>query len=134
MAKFNNKTCKRKWYWIPGKPWVNVADITTRGCALSELEAKLWQESPDFLELPEEEWPSKRNPRNDIQLQEMKQTCVVALIAENSQDDESLLDRFELGRFSRWKLLIHTTAHVYNLYVRFKMDRAFNSNFRKCRV
>jgi len=123
IGKIQQTTCKREWYWIPGKPWVNVADITTRGCALSDLETKLWQEGPDFLKLPEEEWPSKGNPRKDIQLLEMKQKFVGALIAENSQDEESLLDRFELGRFSRWKLLIHTTARVYNLYARFKTDR-----------
>ena len=75
------------------------------------------------MKLPEEEWPSKENPCNDIQLPEMKQKFVGALIAENSQDEESLLDRFELGRFSRWKLLIHTTVRVYNLYAGFKMDR-----------
>ena len=117
IGEIQQTTCKREWYWIPGKLWVKVADITTRGCVLSELEAKLWQEGPDFLKLPEEEWPSKGNLRNDIQFEG-------ALIAENSQDEESLLDRFELGRISRWKLLIHTTARVCNLYARFKMDRA----------
>lgn len=46
------------WWWIRGD--LNIADIITRGGAPEDLkENSTWQEGPEFLKWPVEEWPIK---------------------------------------------------------------------------
>lgn len=48
----------KDWWWIPGE--LNIADIITRGSTAEDLvEGSAWQNGPDFLKLPVEEWPIK---------------------------------------------------------------------------
>ena len=50
-----------EWAWIAGKH--NAADLVTRPQKPEALgEDSVWQRGPDFLYLPEEDWPVKRNP------------------------------------------------------------------------
>ena len=66
---------------------------------------------------PEEDWPTKSNVRNDIVLPEVKQRFVGTIQTTSS---ETLLGRFDIHRFSKWRLLINTTARILNLYSWFK--------------
>ena len=52
VGEIQHTTQKNEWYWIPGKPDINVADVTTRGCAPVDVSSSLWQEGPEFLKLP----------------------------------------------------------------------------------
>ena len=79
----------------------------------------MWQEGPEFLRLPEEEWPTKKKPRSDLKLPELKQKFVG--IATTNPPKETLPDRFNLARFSKWRLLIHTTARIMKLYDKYKV-------------
>ncbi|KAL1247062.1 hypothetical protein QQF64_022438 [Cirrhinus molitorella] len=46
------------WWWIPSE--VNIADLVTRGCSPELLdENSVWQEGPEFLSSPVEDWPIK---------------------------------------------------------------------------
>lgn len=46
------------WWWIPGD--LNVADIITRGATPEDLKENfVWQNGPEFLRQPVEEWPKK---------------------------------------------------------------------------
>ena len=46
------------WWWIPGE--LNIADIITRGGTHEDLkEDSTWQDGPEFLKWPVEEWPKK---------------------------------------------------------------------------
>jgi hypothetical protein len=119
IGEIHQTTAVHEWQWVAGKPWCNVADITTRGCPASEVAERLWQEGPEFLQLPENEWPTKKSPRNDILLPERKQKFVGLV---NAAANDTLLGRFDLRRFSKWRLLIHATARVLNLYKRFRAD------------
>ena len=50
-----------EWAWVAGSE--NVADMATRPQTPAALtEDSIWQRGPDFLYLPESEWPVKRNP------------------------------------------------------------------------
>ena len=51
-----------EWAWIAGSS--NAADLATRPQPPSALGPEsVWQRGPDFLYLPESQWPIKRNPR-----------------------------------------------------------------------
>ena len=77
----------------------------------------MWQEGPQFLKTPEVEWPTKRSVRCDIAVPELKQKFVGVVTAII---DTSVLDCFSLERFSKWKLLVNTTARVLLVCKRFK--------------
>ena len=54
-------TCEgdmRDWYWVPTD--LNIADVNTRGKCPEELgPGSAWQQGPEFLSDPFEEWPIK---------------------------------------------------------------------------
>ena len=122
VGEIQEGTEKDEWCWVPGKPWLNIADLTTRGAKPSEIdENSVWQNGPAFLSTEEEDWPTHRKARTDIPLPELKQKFIVAAA---TQPEDSLLNRFALERYSRWRLLVHTTARLIRLYKRFKKDEA----------
>ena len=58
VGEIQSSTDKQDWWWIPGQPI--IADIITRGVSPDDLtEESEWQSGPQFLQLPESEWPKK---------------------------------------------------------------------------
>ena len=49
IGEIHQTTEKEEWLWVAGKPWLNVADLATRGASLTELGKSLWQSGPQFL-------------------------------------------------------------------------------------
>ena len=120
IGEIHSATEQDEWAWIGGKPWLNIADVTTRGLRPSDLgEDSLWQKGPEFLSLPTEQWPIKKEVRADIDVPELKQKFVGKMKAE---PNESLLARFDLKRYSKWKLLVHTLARILHLYQAWRKD------------
>jgi len=37
IGEIHQATKPHEWYWVAGKAWLNVADLTTRGCSPSEI-------------------------------------------------------------------------------------------------
>ena len=121
VGEIHQGTLKSEWAWVPGKPWLNVADLTTRGCSPVELSTdSVWQQGPKFLAKPEGEWPIVRKIRSDIVVPELKQKFVGVVVQPKK---ETLHDRFKLARFSKWRLLVHTTARIQQLYQRYNASR-----------
>ncbi|XP_039503109.1 uncharacterized protein LOC120459751 [Pimephales promelas] len=58
VGEIQKSTSVEDWRWIPGEQ--NVADLTTRGATPEDLkEDSVWQNGPEFLKRPVEEWPTK---------------------------------------------------------------------------
>lgn len=58
IGEIQGSTNIEDWWWVPGA--CNIADILTRGASPEDLrEDSQWQRGPQFLYLPEEEWPIK---------------------------------------------------------------------------
>ena len=50
IGEIHQATKPHEWYWVAGKAWLNVADLTTRGCSPSGIGVgSIWQEGPEFL-------------------------------------------------------------------------------------
>ena len=66
IGDIQEKTEQSEWLWIPGK--VNISDWLTRGKKPQDLQSSsLWQQGPQFLEKPIDEWPvSKDWVLNDL--------------------------------------------------------------------
>ena len=64
---------------------LNPADLPTRSsCSASEVERNTpWQNGPEFLKLPREEWPVTRDFKNEILEEEVVQTIKAPKIKLN---------------------------------------------------
>ena len=59
VGEIQSGTNAEDWYWIASQQ--NIADWLTRGKRREEIDGNSpWQKGPDFLRLPEAEWPLSR--------------------------------------------------------------------------
>ena len=121
VGEIRQGTNPEEWAWIEGKPWLNVADVATRGCNPNMLKLdSLWQTGPEFLSQPEEEWPIRKEVKKDLEYSGMKKSKENPSFVGVAEEKETLAGRIDSKRFSKWKLLQCTTARILKLYNRFK--------------
>ena len=92
-----------QWRHIPGE--LNVADDVSRGTAVQSL-ADRWQSGPDFLRLPESEWPQD-TPVADLTEVETEHQAV-NLVFEGTKRQLPP----DCKKFSSWKRLVRVTAYT----------------------
>ena len=115
IGEIHRQTETEEWFWIEGND--NVADIITRGCSPEELgEESVWQNGPPFMSLPEEQWPISTDVEG-IVIPELRKNAFTATVVETNLD--TLSKRIDITRFSKFMLLIYTTARILKLYRRF---------------
>ena len=74
IGAIQQKTTPSEWFWIKGV--LNIADWITCGKSPMELDRdSLWQKGPDFLALPEEDWPM--TSQTVVDLPERTKTIIV---------------------------------------------------------
>ena len=117
VGEIHRHTQIENWFWIEGK--LNIADLTTRGCNAAELNSdSMWQNGPEFLNLPEADWPIFSETNITCLPEQRKQ--FVGSVIEASQN-HSLTAVIDIQRFSKYKLLLNVTARILKLYARFKV-------------
>ena len=92
------------WRHIPSEH--NVADDVSRGIPVQELTGR-WINGPQFLHLPEDQWPitvPKLSPTEDLEQRQL----IVALTQGNNAEKE-----IDPKDFSTWRQLIRVTARFY---------------------
>ena len=118
IGEIHRNTTKENWYWIEGG--LNIADITTRGCRASELNSNsVWQNGPDFLRLPESDWPILQDTNITALPEEKKQHVVSTVTTVNRT---SLVSAIDIERFSKLSILLNTTARILKLYARYRKN------------
>ncbi|XP_055585525.1 uncharacterized protein LOC129738367 [Uranotaenia lowii] len=93
-----------EWRWVPSK--ANVADTLTkwgRGPCLDPEGP--WFNGPDFLQQPEEMWPTQKTPTLNTTI-ELRACHMFHTFKTN----EPIID---VSRFSRWNVLLRTICCVY---------------------
>ena len=86
VGEIRQGTQPNEWVWVEGKPWLNIADIATRGCNPNELDLNsLWQSGPEFLKQPEEEWPVSREVKKGVQIPETKKMHLKQVPSTNAK-------------------------------------------------
>ena len=98
------------WYWVDEK--LCIVDWLTRGKSPKELgEDSLWQRGPDFLRLPEDQWPVKQDgPTSDLPEQ------IRAVMLTVAKEEETLSNRIDINRFSTHTKLLHVTTRILAMY------------------
>ncbi|XP_055585519.1 uncharacterized protein LOC129738360 [Uranotaenia lowii] len=104
IGEIHSLTNINDWRWVPTK--LNIADILTKwgnGPQLSSNEQ--WVNGPNFLYLPEEQWPQREKPTPNV-AEELK-------AIHNFHDiilPEPLID---CTRFSRWLVMVRTIGCLF---------------------
>ena len=107
IGEIQDLTEKEDWHWIEGVQ--NIADIISRGAAAKDLgENSVWQTGPEFLKLPEEEWPIKQSYSGQI----LPEAIVMAAAIEVEPSVASMID---IERFSSYDKLIRVTARISSI-------------------
>ena len=98
------------WWWVSGE--MNVADVISRGAGPNILmERGVWQEGPDFLKLPVEEWPISQKCSS----QEIPERVKVIMTADIGEISTNCI---EVPMFSSLAKLLRVTVMVRRVFKR----------------
>ena len=113
VGEIQTKTNIEDWYWLESA--LNIADWVTRPKSPADIGPNSnWQTGPDFLRLPEEEWPIVKAPLA-MSLPELKKEVFTC-----EQVKEDVFDQFDLERYSKWELLLNTTSRILDLQNKYR--------------
>ena len=126
IGEIQTKSDKDDWHWVEGS--LNIADWVTRPKAPADIGIdSLWQNGPKFLQKSEEEWPIVKSPIA-TEIPEQKKEAVIHIA---QMKEETLLDRIDTNRFSKWEKLLATTTTVLNLYRKYGKSVNFKNKTTK---
>ena len=122
IGEIQNNTKSDEWFWTAGK--LNIADKTTRGCKLDQLELNSeWQSGPEFLRKKDrKDWPVHQDVTTKDLPERIKKVKSITCALTETKENDSLAKRIDISRFSKLPLLLNTTARVGRIYKRFKKD------------
>ena len=103
-GEIQNNSELTQWRHIPTDH--NSADDVSRGISVKELSQR-WQHGPEFLYLPEEEWPEKPSISN---ADNVECECLKTQVSSTAAKEEE--DVIDCERFSSWRRLVRVTANV----------------------
>ncbi|XP_068748959.1 uncharacterized protein [Montipora capricornis] len=83
----------------------NVADDVSRGIPVESLAGR-WQYGPDFLRLPESEWPQDSSVADKVDVE--TEHCKVHIVGEQIKTRSPI----DCDKFSSWRRLIRVTAYM----------------------
>lgn len=101
IGEIQMKTGVEDWRYCPTE--LNIADDVSRGRSVDEL-TETWKCGPEFLRLPEDEWPATPDAREGQEENERKTNCQVLNVCTVAP----ILDR--MGKFSSQMRAIRVTA------------------------
>ena len=126
LGEIQSQTLATEWGWVESK--LNIADATTRGLSPDMIgRDSEWQNGPGFLLEPVESWPVCWEVKKGVSIPEMKASTAKEVVCHARNVKVTLASMFDLNRYSRWKVLQHTTARILKLYKRFKKGGNRNS-------
>lgn len=70
------------WRHVPGK--ANPADLPSRGCSPKDLLKSRWWEGPDWLKLPQDQWPVEKYTTNEEEVNKEKKKTSNVIVTKNS--------------------------------------------------
>ena len=102
IGEVQSDTDPSQWRHIPGED--NVADDLSRGITVNELSGR-WMKGPEFLRLPQEQWPNGTPPPPKDEDMERRHTKLAVFVATVKAEDA-----IDPSTFSNWRRLIRVTA------------------------
>ena len=115
VGEIQNNSDPSQWKHIPGEE--NVADDVSRGLHVQHLMGR-WMNGPEFLKLPEEEWPVQTT--TPYREKDMERRQVNAVSSVPYADVGKVID---VKNFSSWRRLIRVTAWIKRLAEKIRLRR-----------
>ena len=115
IGEIQSDTDPSQWRHIPGED--NVADDLSRGITVNELSGR-WMKGPEFLRLPQEQWPNGTPPPPKDEDMERRQTKLAVSVATVKAEDA-----IDPSTFSNWRRLIRVTARIRRLAEKIRLRR-----------
>ena len=92
LGEINELTSSSDWKWVPTK--LNPADYSTRWIKAPIDENNAWFVGPDFLRLPESDWPKQKplsqSEKDNVDAMELRKVHVYTLNFENKDFVQSI--------------------------------------------
>ena len=103
VAEVQSNSDPSQWRHVPGE--LNVTDDVSCGIPAQRLIGR-WKQWPEFLRLPEEEWPQENSTAD---LNEVEKECrkTQAILLTGSPEV------IDCKKFSNWRKLVRTSAYVF---------------------
>ena len=106
VSEIQSNSDPAAWRYLPGE--CNVADDVSRGIPAQSLTER-WQQGPQFLTLPEHEWPTVPTPipdKTEVEKEVRKdhKVCTVK---------RTVASPIDCAKFSKWRRLVRVTACVF---------------------
>ena len=103
VGEIQDNSDPAQWRHVPGEQ--NVADDVSRGIPVESLTGR-WQHGPDFLRLPESEWPQDSPVANEVEVEtEHRKVHIVG-------EQISTQPPIDCNKFSNWRRLVRVTAYT----------------------
>ena len=115
VGEIQNNSDPSQWKHIPGDE--NVADDVSRGLHVQQLTGR-WMNGPEFLKLPEEQWPVQTARLHREEDMERRQVNAVSSVLY--ADVGKVID---VKKFSSWRRLIRVTAWIKRLAEKIRLRR-----------
>ena len=99
ISEIQSNSDPAAWRYLPGE--YNVADDISRGISVKKLTER-WQQGPQFLTLPEHEWPTAPPPianKTEVEKEIRKDRKVCAI-------KETTASPIDCTKFSKWRRLV----------------------------
>ena len=103
VAEIQGNSDPSQWRHVPGE--LNVADDVSHGIPAQRPIGR-WKQGPEFLQLPEEEWPQE-NSTADLNEVEKERRKTHAILLTSSPEV------IDCKKFSNWRKLVRTSAYVF---------------------
>ena len=103
VGEIQDNSDPAQWRHVPGEQ--NVADDVSRRIPVESLAGR-WQYGPDFLHLPESEWPQDSPVADEVEVR--KEHRKVHMVGKQI-NTQPLID---CNKFSNWRRLIRVTAYT----------------------
>ena len=113
VGEIQDNSDPAQWRHVPGEQ--NVADDVSRGIPVESLTGR-WQHGPDFLRLPESEWPQDSPVADEVEVEVEAEYCKVHIVGEQINTQSPI----DCNKFSSWRRLIRVTAYTLRFITRLR--------------
>ncbi|XP_043208348.1 uncharacterized protein LOC122373955 isoform X1 [Amphibalanus amphitrite] len=119
IAEIQNKSDPGEWWWIATRD--NPADLVTRPTSPNQIGPKsIWQQGPDFLQLPVEQWPiSQAVPDQELP----DRIGVHVMNIENQEEKVGIGEIVNVDKFNSYNKLLGVTGR----FIQLKTDKTLKS-------
>lgn len=121
VSEIRKSSGNDQWRHVPGN--LNPADLPSRGCNAKKLIQSSWWEGPEWLKLPESQWPSEIVvPDDEVMKSERKRIVLCAWELSRQKTDTTRITRFT-DNYEKMVRYVALMTRIFRNAKKLKKDR-----------